>query len=103
MTSTMLVIPRGTTRIKKKVTIHGIVRHRVWPPIHAISISNVYAVAPRPASEIGHIFETFDVRTRTVPSPKNGSHTRSIYPSWYAARYLESSQPTNASTIIGAR
>ncbi|GAA0564232.1 hypothetical protein GCM10009415_53230 [Chitinophaga japonensis] len=59
--------------MKKKVTIQGIVRQRATPPIHAISNSNVYAVAPSPASEIGHDFETSEVRTATVPLPKKGS------------------------------
>ena len=69
---------RGTTSTKKNVTIHGIVRQRVFPPIYAMSISKVYAIAPSPASEIGHIRETFEVSTFAVLSPKKGSQTSLI-------------------------
>ena len=67
--------------MKKNATIHGIERQRVLPPIHAIRNSNVYAVAPRPASEIGHVFDISDVRNpRQVAAIQacRGSHTHSL-------------------------
>ena len=41
ITSVTCVKPSGTTRMKKNTTIHGIVRQRVRPPIHAIKNSSV--------------------------------------------------------------
>ena len=78
MTRMMLVRPSGTTRMPKKVTIHGIVRQRLVPPMKPMSTSKVYATAPRPASEIGQDLDTFESRIVRVPSPKNGSQALGI-------------------------
>lgn len=84
ITRMMLVIPRGTTANPKIATIHGMVRHRRASPITVDRISTKYTSAPNPASLTGHHWDTSLVNTRWLPSPKNGSNTQSVWPSWYA-------------------
>ena len=74
--------PSGMTTMPKNVTIQGIVRHRVLSPMNPISPSSAYATAPSPASEMGNACDSCESRIRRVPSPKTGSQTASMYPSW---------------------
>src|SRR5680860_515312 len=80
MTKKILTNPSGITKIPKKVTIHGIVRHREVPPIKPIRNSKVYARVPNAASDTGQEWDISEFKTFMVPPPKKGSQAKSIYP-----------------------
>src|SRR5665648_1273906 len=52
---------------------------------------------------MGKARETSEVRTRSVPSPKNGSVNDVMCPSWNAVICREKKRPTSARAMIGAR
>lgn len=74
ITRTMLVTPGGMIKIPNSITIHGVVRQRRTSLITPAIASSRYESAPNPASDTGKAFETSEVSTRFVLSPKSGSH-----------------------------
>ena len=61
---------------------HGRSRQRVVPPARSSTTSQAYAAAPSAASGTGRRRESVLWRTRRLPSPKIGSHTEPMAPSW---------------------
>ena len=53
-------------------TAKGYIKHERGT-LEAVIGERMWATAPSPASRIGKARETVEVRTRTVPIPKNGS------------------------------
>src|SRR3954465_12591709 len=83
MTSKILVAPSGPTAMPNSTTIQGFVFHLSSLPIRPDTISITYPNAPNNASGIGNAFDTEEVNTRFVPSPKKGSQTVEKTPNWY--------------------
>src|SRR2546426_1102727 len=83
MTSTMLVTPSGTTRMKKKVTIHGIVRQRVRPHLRDFRCQHADgAVAEK---RLPHAIDISELIRGEIPGEqpadeRQGDHRRPLMP-----------------------